>query len=181
MRRALAAVALAVAVASCSTADRPEGVLERWLQAVGDLGREGLRADAEERVAEGGDAALVAQLVPAEPEEDERHFEGIEVGRGRERSADQADVPFRLSRRLAGGDSDEVSMTAVLARAGDSWRIVAVRPREAGEEVPSEGGAQPAGATGLQWALAVFAAVAFGVVSVVLIERGSPRQPAPTA
>lgn len=176
MRWRLLAVGLALIVlGGCSVQPRAEGSLERWLQAVGDQGRDGLRDDAGERAAGYADAALAAEIVPANPEEDERHFSDLEVGRAKQVGAG-AEVPFRVTQRLAGGDTEEVSGVAVMQRSGDRWRITAIRPRY-GEKVPSEGGAEPGGAETRHWLAAIAAGLLLLVGSVLLVETAPSGRP----
>jgi len=73
------------AAAFGSTADRPAGIAERWLVAVGDSTREGLEDDGVERADEHGalpELAARAGLVVSQAAEDgERAFEDVRVGR----------------------------------------------------------------------------------------------------
>ena len=170
-RLALALLVLALA-AGCSTdRDRAAGITERWLQAVGDQGRDNLFSTAGDRAADYGDASLTDALLPPPDDrpDDERFFDDLEIGAARV-EGDQARVPFRVTRARAGGDTDELSATAVLRAEGDTWRVVGVDERGPGEEVPSEGGARPATAEPRHWLLAIVLGLLVTIVSVVLIE-----------
>ena len=174
MRRALL-VAVAVAVASslgaCAQSEqRPSGVAEKWLQEVSNQGRSGLRDEATSRAAELGDEAAAEDLVPAEPEEDERYFSDLEVGRARV-DGDTALVPFRLTVRVGGGDTEERVGALSLARTGDGWRVTGVGERVPGLEVPSDGGPLPARARAGHWIASLLLGIVLTAVCIVLVER----------
>lgn len=177
MKRLVALLALAaLALAGCSTdRDRAAGITERWLQAVSDQGRDNLFATAGDRAADYGEPALTDDLLPrpADRADDERYFDDLEIGAARV-EGDQARVPFRVTRNLAAGDTDELSATAVLQADGDTWRVVGIDERSPGEEVPSEGGARPATAAPRHWLTAIGIGVAITLASVALIEA-QPR------
>lgn len=147
--------------AANSGIQRPEGRAERWLSALSDTGREGLREDAEERASRIGPDRVPPSLMPSDPEDDERYFRDLEVGRA-ERGGRSARVPFRLHQNVARGDAPVKRGTVVMTRIGDRWRVQQVVPRGPGEQVPSEGGDPPSraplglwlGATGLGFVLA---------------------------
>ena len=174
MRRLLLLlVATLLVVAGCSRDEaRPSGVTERWLQAVGDIGRKGLGEDATERATEHGDPALIDALRPADPPDDEAWFADLEVGKASV-SGDRARVPYRLTAR-EGDDDVERGGTAVLERRDGEWRVVALDERRAGEQVPSEGGSKPASATTKHWMSAVALGVILTVASALIIEA-QPR------
>ena len=164
----LVAVA-AVAVAGCSREEaRPSGITERWLQAVGDIGRDRIASDATERAAEFGDPALVDALRPADPPEDEAWFEDLEVGKAAV-AGDTARVPYRLTVR-DGGDEVEETGTAVLQRRDGEWKVSALDEQRPGELVPSAGGERPASATTKHWLAAVALGVILCVGSALVIE-----------
>jgi hypothetical protein len=149
---------------------RAAGITERWLTAVGDQGRDNLRSKSERRASEYGDQALVTKVVPDNAEKDERSFSDFEVGRAIE-SGDTARVPFRLTARLEGGETEEREGTAVLTRGGKGWVVVDVVGRAPGERVPSEGGERPASATAGQWIGTVVLSLLVVAVSALLIRR----------
>jgi hypothetical protein len=154
-----------------STTARPAGVAERWLQAVGDTGRPSV---VDEAVAEAG---AHGGLDPARPllegmrfETDASLFTDLEVGAARE-EGDRARVPVRVTRRLDGGERDEVFASAVLERATEtSWRVVEVVEPRPGELVPSQGGDRPASATARHWLAAIAIGAIAAVASALLIE-----------
>ena len=119
-----------------SVDDRPEGVAERWLTAVGDLTRKGVHSDAVGRVQAHGDVALGEQLLAGVKADDKSAFTGLEVGKAR-REGDTAFVPAELVGR---GDDGTRSQLLVLHRDGDSWRVVELRPADPSLKVPSDGG-----------------------------------------
>ena len=179
MRRAvLVAIvlfALTTTTAACGRSEhRPSGVTERWLQAVSELGREGLRADAEERAAEYGTPEATAKVRPADAEEDERTFSDLEVGKAIV-DIDQARVPFRLTARIEGGERRKGDGAAVLVKEDGTWRVIDVVPREPDEKVPSEGGERPARAAVSHWLYAILASAVITVIGVALLEREPDR------
>ena len=121
-----------------STDDRPEGVAERWLTAVGELTRKGVHDDAVDRVTAHGDLALGEQLLEGVKADDKSAFTTLEVGKAR-REGNTALVPVELVGR---GYDDGVSrlQLLVLDRSGDSWRVVELRAPDPSLRVPSEGG-----------------------------------------
>ena len=119
-----------------SVNDRPEGVAERGLTAVGDLTRDGVHADAVSRVRAHGDVALGSELVDGVKAEGKSAFTSLEVGKAR-RAGDTAFVPARLERR---GEDAPIQRVVVLQRNGDSWSVVGVQPGDPGLKVPSDGG-----------------------------------------
>jgi hypothetical protein len=174
MRRLLLVAAISVALAGCATDQtRASGITERWLQAVGDQGREALRDEARERASTYGDPQLAGGLIPPNPEENERYFADLEVGKSVE-SGNEARVPFRANARLADGDTKETDATAVLVRAGDTWRVTGIVDRQPNERLPSEGGDPPSRARPAHWIGTVLFGFVLTIVSVLLVER-QPR------
>jgi hypothetical protein len=163
---------LAVLVIGGCARDEPRaaGITERWLTAVGDQGRDNLRSKSVRRASEYGDQAVVTKVVPTNAENDERTFSDFEVGKAIE-SGGTARVPFRLTARLEGGDTEEREGTAVLARDGQGWRVVDVTGRAPGERAPSEGGERPSSASAGQWIAAAILGVVVAVASAILIAR----------
>ena len=158
---------------------RPAGITERWLQAVGDIGRDSIAEDATARAADYGDPALIAGVRPDEPPEDEAWFEDLEVGKAAERG-DEARVPYRLTAR-DGDDEVEVTGTAVLRQREGEWRVVALDEQGPDELVPSAGGDRPSSASTKHWVSAIALGIILTVASALIIEA-QPRtgQPAVT-
>ena len=178
--RVIVAVAVALALGACARDEvRPTGVAEKWLQEVSNQGRPGVREDAAERAAELGDEALMAKVVPANPEKDERFFSDLEVGKARI-SGDEALVPYRLTARLDGGDTEERTGTLHLTAVDGSWRVDDVRGPSEGLRVPSEGGPLPARAASSHWIAALVLGVVLTAVCVALVEL-QPRPARPGA
>ena len=172
MRR-LAVVAVAVvALAGCggSTTSRPSGVAERWLQAIGDLGRPSVAEDAAEKAERHGSVEAADRLVDrTEFEDDEARFSDLEVGAAVV-EGDSARVPVRVTRRLAGGEKDELFATAVLRRSDGEWEVTDLDRSTADERVPSQGGDRPASATARHWLAAVAIGALAAVASALVIE-----------
>jgi hypothetical protein len=180
MRRVLLAIGLvllATGAGGCALEEpRASGITERWLAAVNDQGRDRLHDKSVERAEEYGDQALVDEVVPPNAEEDERHFSDYEVGKSIE-SGTTARVPYRLTARLEGGDTQEVEGTAVLTKTPGSWRVTGIDPRDQGELVPSQGGERPASASKEQWFLTVVIGLVVTLLCVIAI-RAQPRSTA---
>jgi hypothetical protein len=121
-----------------SVDDRPEGVAERWLTAVGDTTRKGVQSDARKRVNAHGDASLAAGLIGTADYDGKSAFVQLEVGKAR-RTAGGAVVPFKVTDRVPSNAQPQRGLL-VLSRDGDSWRVTALGPPDAGLKVPSDGG-----------------------------------------
>lgn len=123
-----------------STANRPEGVTERWLTAVGDTRRDGVKDQARADVEEVGSYALAEHLLPKGSTDGRAAFIDLEVGKATT-DADGTTVPFRLHQRIDGSAGDAIDGTVHLEKdADDHWRITEVSGPIAGIDVPSEGG-----------------------------------------
>jgi hypothetical protein len=156
-----------------STGDRPEGVAERWLTAVGDLTRKGVHDDAVERVSAHGDVALGEQLLEGVKADDKSAFTELEVGKAR-RAGDTALVPAELVGR---GYADGVKRVQllVLQRGGDSWRVVELRPADTTLKVPSSGGDVASKAPVTLYAIALVIGVGVAAAASALV-RGAGRE-----
>lgn len=137
-------------------ANRPEGVAERWLVAVGDTQRKGVRERARNEAEEVGPVALAAHLLPTEDTDGKAAFVDLEVGKAVDVDGGRKGVPFRLTQREGSGAGDPIEGTVLLEEQGDEWRVVDVGDATPGLEVPSEGGAPAADAP---WGLYVGAVV----------------------
>ena len=180
LRFGLLVVVLAVTVLGCARDEaRPSGVTERWLQAVGDIGRSSIAEDATERAAEHGDPDLITVVRPADPPDDEPWFEDLEVGKAAV-DGDLARVPYRLT-AVDGDDEVERTGTAILQRRDGEWKVTALDERRPDELVPSAGGDRPASASAKHWLGAVALGIILTVASAIVIEA-QPRtgQPAST-
>lgn len=156
---------------------RPEGAAERWLTAVSDLGRAGVRDDAAARAEEIGPVAIAAPLVRGS-DGDHGLFPDLEVGRARI-DGDHARVPFRVHQWVPSGEAPEVTGTLLLARAGEEWRVTGLDPRRrAGELVPSEGGAPPSNAPATLWLLALAIGLAVTALASLLVHWAGRPGPA---
>jgi hypothetical protein len=144
---------------------RPEGAAERWLAAVGDTTRKGVRADAVKRAEKIGPVSLAAPLLPADAK-DKSAFPDLEVGKAVVEGA-TARVAYRLHQR----DVDEAKAgTIVLTRAGHDWRVTALDTRRPGEAVPSEGGSPPSSAPVGLWVVAILAGLGVTAGASLLVE-----------
>ena len=114
-----------------SEADRPAGVAERWLVAVGDTTRDGVEEDARERLEElsfdvdtVGVAGLLTDLSETAAEEGESAFETVRVGPPVERTSEAARVPAVVTPR----DADPVQVYLTLVQHEGEWRVLRLEP-----------------------------------------------------
>jgi len=156
---------------------RPEGAAERWLTAISDTQRKGVRADARERAEKLGGATPGASLLPSEDTKGKGAFPDLEVGKAL-LAGGQARVPYRLHQRAQHGKNPVKEGTIVLTRSGDGWNVTALDTRHPGEKVPSDGGQPPSSAgLGLWIGAVVIGALVTGVI-ILLVEwatRSSQR------
>lgn len=125
----LAVGALGVVIARFgSNADRPAGIAERWLVAVGDTTRDGVEDDARERIEENGitvDSALALfpELISEQARNDrDRAFESVQVGAA-VRSGTGMRVPFRVARY----EGDEADGYVFLVDGLGGWQVVSIQ------------------------------------------------------
>lgn len=156
---------------------RPEGAAERWLTAVSDTQRKGVRSDARARADKLGGVALGQQLLPSEATKGKGAFPDLEVGKA-VLAGDAARVPYRLHQRAQHGKNPLKEGTIVLARAGDGWKVAGLDVRRPGEKVPSDGGQPPSSAGLGLWLGAVAIGALVTLVVIALVEwatRSSQR------
>jgi hypothetical protein len=124
----LAVVALGVVIARFgSNADRPAGIAERWLVAVGDTTRDGVEDDARGRIEElsvdGPDVeGLIDGLVSLSDtaaDEGESAFESVRVGPPVEDDGAVARVPAEVTPR----DGATTRLVLTLARRDGRWAV----------------------------------------------------------
>lgn len=144
---------------------RPEGAAERWLAAISDTTRKGVRSDATERAEKIGPPMIAAPLIPADTD-DKGAFPDLEVGKASV-AGDRARVPYRLHKRNV---DDAVTGTIILDKDGHDWKITALAARAPTELVPSEGGAPPSSAPVGLWLVAVLGGVGVTAGASVLVE-----------
>jgi hypothetical protein len=162
-----------------STDDRPEGVAERWLTAVGDTSRSGVKGDSLARVADHGDPSLVPALVPPGVDMDDKTaFTELEVGKAIRRDGATL-VPYHVA--LRNGTTPAGDGTLSMADDPErGWRVVALSPPVTGATVPSRGGSAVSKAPVALYAiaLAIGALVATGCAALV---RAAGAAPEPSA
>jgi hypothetical protein len=119
-----------------STDDRPEGVAERWLTAVGDLTRKGVHDDALKRVNAHGDVALAEKLLENVKAGDKSAFTTLEVGKAfKVPDTGEMIVPAML----VGRDSDRtIRIVLYLGRDKDSWRVQGFDANDIPAAVPGQ-------------------------------------------
>lgn len=123
-----------------STANRPEGVAERWLTAVGDTRRDGVKDEARDDVDEIGSYSMAEHLLPDGSTDGRTAFIDLEVGKATD-DEDGTTVPFQLHQRVDGSAGPAIDGTVHLRKDADGdWRIISVGGPIDGIEVPSEGG-----------------------------------------
>jgi hypothetical protein len=165
MKRALPIVAIALLLAGCSTIERPEGIVERWLLALNQG-----QAGEPERYAS---ADVSHRILPEYRDVDPGEFDVLEVGRAFvgfcgvalppadtcPAGVASASVPLRVVRL----DGRTFDLEAHLLDRGGGWRIEGLvdGPRN----VPSRGGLPIRGAPAAAWLLAFVASALLIIVS----------------
>lgn len=106
--------------------DRPAGVAERWLTAASDLTREGVDADALERLSELSDGfapdpiALFPSAAAVATAEGRALFETIQVGRALDGSTGPVEIPALVTPRDA---EDTVALLVLVVPRDDTWAV----------------------------------------------------------
>jgi hypothetical protein len=164
---------------------RPEGAAERWLSAISDSGRDGVRDDAVKRASKIGPVSIAEPILPDESDRDGEHrlFADLEVGRATHDGA-RARVPFLVHLRDVEGEDERTGTLVLAEQADDTWRIASLSTRRAGEKVPSEGGSPPSSAGVGLWVLGAGVAVALAALCSLLVRlagRGGPPAAAPAS
>ena len=156
-----------IAIFATNVDDRPEGIAERWLTAVGDTTRKGVEKDALKRANAHGDASLAAGLIGTANYDGKSAFVQLEVGKA-QRSTAGAVVPFIVTTREP-SDARPQRGQLVLSHDGDSWRVTSLEPSDGKLKVPSDGGdvasKAPLGLYGI--ALVIGFGVAVGATALV--------------
>lgn len=160
---------------------RPEGAAERWLTALGDTTRKGVKDDAVERVNKIGPIAVGRPLLPKDGTDGKAAFPDLEVGKARVTGA-TARVPYRLHQYAKEGDEPVRAGVVVLEKQPDDrWRVRALAARTATEKVPIEGGAPPSSAPLGLW----IGGAVFGLLLTIgmsaLIRWATPKGVSPAA
>jgi hypothetical protein len=127
----LAVVAIGVVVGLFGTgADRPAGVAERWLVAVGDTTREGIEDDGRERALELGASPELAERagVPFDAArlDGERAFESVRVGRAERSGSVGDDAVEREAFEVTPYESEPFAGHAYLLDGDDGWEVMAI-------------------------------------------------------
>jgi MFS transporter, putative metabolite:H+ symporter len=149
---------------------RPEGLAERWLVAVSETGRTGLRADATLRAQKLGSLGAASTLSSKFPPNDVNLFTSIEVG-----NQEAKGVPFSVVRRNGLKnelDTDVVRGFAKVAQGcGSGESGVCEIDIDETAKVPSNGGVPAAQAPWWLWAGALVFSLALGPILSALISR----------
>jgi hypothetical protein len=158
---------------------RPEGVAEDWLAAVGDTTRKGVREESVKRAEEIGPvAAATALLRAAGDTKGKRAFTDLEVGKAALAGSGRvARVPYHL--HLYEQDEARDGVVLLEKRDDDRWRVAGLGARQAGEQVPSEGGDPPSSAPIALFVLALLAGLGFTALCSFAVRAATPG-PAPT-
>ncbi len=183
-------VAIGVVIAVLNAGhNRPEGVAEDWLTAVGDTVRRGVEDDARERSEKIGPLSLVdRRLVQPNPKR-KSALPDLEVGKAVPiLSAPTESVRVRFGAHTRRGEDEvEVGGVMTLAKSGDEWHVtaLAVVGDEAtdGEpasvvlaglpELPSDGGPPPSSAPNSLWVGGLVGAVIIGAICAALVKLAS--------
>jgi hypothetical protein len=167
MKRVVAASVTVLLLAGCSTAERPEGVVERWLLA-SNRGQAGLPLRYAERAA----TVAIRRTTGVEGAD---AFGEIEVGRARRcgyRGPGEciASVPFRL----VTADGDEFRLDALVGSSealegGTGSRVFAITGPDRSARFPSEGGGSIGAAGASDWFLALMVGLGLGLAAELLL------------
>lgn len=171
MKRVLAAALLLSMLAGCSSQERPEGIVERWLLALNQGGAGEPLRYADVDVTE----ALVPEWRSAEP----GTFDVIEVGKGvpcgRGPIGCETKVPFRVEFV----DGRQLHMHAFVvggpSPAGVRRRVGAIGSRDETLRLPSEGGAPIGNADVPGWLIAAGVGLAIVIVGEALMRLARSR------
>lgn len=167
MKRLVVASVAVLLLAGCSTAERPEGVVERWLLAV-NRGPAGQPL----RYAERDVTGAIRRTTGVEGAD---AFDEIEVGRTRPcgyRGPGEciASVPFRL----VTVDGDEFRLDALVGSSGaleggTRSRVFAITGPDRSARFPSEGGGSIGAASASAWFLALVVGLGLGLAAELLL------------
>lgn len=157
--------------------NRPEGVAEDWLTAIGDTTRKGVEADATKRADAIGAPELARKILHPFADEIDRKsgFPDLEVGKAAKVGAsdDEVRVAFHVTARRPADKTVEITGVITLAKSGDDWHVTAVdvvRPESLGvPDLPSEGGPPPSSAPWSLWIGALVGSVLILVVTAALV------------
>jgi hypothetical protein len=168
LRKALLLITAAAALSACAGVDRPEGVVERWLTAIGQgpTGEPEVYASKE----------LADDLVP--PPREESSLEVIEVGKGSV-SGTRARVPFRIQVP----DGTPETHIAELSRVDGDWQIVRVARPDSELKIPTQGGERIGKASLAVWLGGALTGLAMMVVVAIIMKlvTAPPTQTRPQA
>jgi hypothetical protein len=173
MRRAATVLVLtALFLSGCATEERPEGVVDRWLNSLnqGAAGEPGRYAE----------APVSEAVLPGWRECSPGALDVIEVGRGEQAATrgvvtDQA-VPFRVEYSASiddlcptwSGGRDGVRASAFLVLGSEGWQVVAIGE---GDDLPlpSEGGERVASASAVAWSISLAVAAVLCLLVMLLM------------
>lgn len=159
--------------------NRPEGVAEDWLTAIGDTTRKGVEADSTRRADEIGGPELARNVLWGHPEDINRKagFEDLEVGKAQRINPANADivrVGFRVNARRPEKKTKEIEGVLTLEKVDDKWHISAldeIKVEKAGlPALPSAGGPPPASAPVSLWVGAIIGSALIGVILTGLVK-----------
>jgi hypothetical protein len=167
--------------------NRPEGVAERWLTAVGDTTRKGVEADARKRAEKIGPVSLATHLIEHDAKAINRKtgFEDLEVGKAVHEAAGVR-VGFRVHAKRPNDKTVEITGVLGLAKVGDKWMVQTLDTGEVTAmgvpALPSEGGPPPSSAGASLWLGGLVGAAIIGLVTTSLVRlAGRPAAAVATA
>lgn len=148
-------------------ADRPAGIAERWLVAVGDTTRDGIAGDARDRADHYGGVALGEPLVQASALDDGKAaFVALRVGRDLDPAADRAVIGFEVE---PANESEPIGGRIELARVDGEWLVTAVTRGDPG---PLD---RPERAPAAAWFVGIALGCVIAVGCSVATRAASPR------
>jgi hypothetical protein len=155
--------------------NRPEGVAEDWLTAIGDTTRKGVEADATRRADKIGAPELAHDLLYPYAKDIDRKsgFKDLEVGKAVEERANTVRVGFHLTARVPDDETKELTGVITMEKADDEWHVTGVQvvdPVSVGlPALPSDGGPPPSSAPLSLWLGALVGSALIGVVTASLV------------
>jgi hypothetical protein len=163
VRRLMAASLVFLALSACGETQRPEGIVERWLQSL-DQGRAGTpeRYATTDEVSEEVLAGY-RDLAPGQ-------FDVIEVGEAREPAGvTRPDSSRIVPVRIVTTDGVEQRLNVVTVPLAAGWRVAGIDSQDPVGVLPSEGGPANAGISSVAWLAGVSAALLLTAIALLLM------------
>jgi hypothetical protein len=173
----MAAAVVLLALTACGNTQRPEGIVERWLQSL-DQGRAGT----PEKYATTDEVS--EEVLPGYRDLDPGQFDVIEVGKAHEPAGITLPDSSRIVPvRIVTTDGVEQRLNVFTVPLAAGWRVAGIDNRDPVGLLPSEGGPANAGISSVGWLAGVVAALlltAIALALMALIRRSTGAGAEPT-